>query len=116
MLFALLGLWLLCGLTTFAIVKLLPGIHVDDTSTAIKFAVIFTIVYTFLSPFLAFYAFYLFFTIGYYILLLLILFNAFLLWVIEKFVHGIEIEGIFTLFLAAFIITLSTTLLGGLIS
>ncbi len=95
--------WVAFSLSVFVVARILPGVRIRGLGAAIAVAAVYGVlkflfywVLVFMSlPFIIV-------TLG----LFLIVINAFLLWVTDKFIEDFEIDGCFTTILASLIISL----------
>jgi putative membrane protein len=95
--------WIAFSLSVFVVARILPGVRMQGLGTAIMVAAVYGVLkfcfywlLVFLSlPFIIA-------TLG----LFLIVINAFLLWITDKFIEDFEIDGCFTTIMASLIISL----------
>jgi len=99
---------LLKSLVIFLVAEFLPGIYIKHFGTAVIVAVVYTIVNFIIGKVLYFFAFPLIIvTLGLFTFVI----SAFLLWITDKLVEDFKISNLETTLYAAFIITVSNTLL-----
>ncbi len=99
---------LILSAAVFFVSKILPGIRIKNFITAIIVAIVYSII-NFLTGWLL-----IVLTLPFIIItfgLFKFVINAFLLWVTDKLIEDFEIEGIFTTFIAAFLITIADSLI-----
>ncbi|KAA3614793.1 MAG: phage holin family protein [Calditrichaeota bacterium] len=103
-------LWnvLLLSITIFAVAKFLPNIRIKNFITAIIVAVVYSIINFFIGWLLVLLSLpVMFLTLGLFTFVI----NAFLLWVTDQLIEDFEIKNFSTTLLAAFLITVISTLL-----
>ena len=99
---------LLLALTIFVIAETMPGVRVNSFGTAVVVAIVYGLINLILGSILKLFAIpSVFITAG----LFLFVINTFLLWLTDQLLEDFEIEDLGTTFMAAFIITISDTLL-----
>ena len=99
---------LLLSVAIFIVAQLLPNIRIKSFGTAIIVAVVFSVINLLFGWLLAFLTLPLIIiTFG----LFKFVINAFLLWITDLLVDGMEIKGAVTLLLAAFLIAVIDSLL-----
>ncbi|MFZ0390234.1 MAG: phage holin family protein [Calditrichia bacterium] len=99
---------LLLSIVVFLVAKLLPGIYLKGFGTAIIVAVVYSIINFLIGWLLTLLALpLLILTLG----LFKFVINGFLLWITDKLIKDFRIEGCLTTILAAFLITVFSTLL-----
>lgn len=99
---------LILSAAVFLVSSFLPGIRIKNYMTAIMVAIVYSIINFFLGWLLVVLSIPLIIiTFG----LFKFVINAFLLWLTDKFFEDFEIKGLFTTFVAAFLITMVDTLI-----
>jgi putative membrane protein len=102
-------LHLLClGAVIFFIAEMLPGFHVRSYGTSVVVAMVYGLINITLGIVLKLLGLpFIIITLG----LFLIVINTFLLWITDQLLDDFEIEDMGTTFVAAFLITISDTIL-----
>lgn len=102
---------LLNGLAVFLAAQLVPGIEVKGFGTALLAALILGIVNTVIRPVLVFFTLPIsFLTLGLFIFVI----NALLFWLVGAFVSGFEVDGFFSAFFGAIIVSIISWVLNGI--
>ncbi|MBL6995193.1 phage holin family protein [Desulfobacula sp.] len=99
---------LILSVAIFIVSKVLPGIRIKSFLTAIIVAIVYSII-NFLTGWLL-----VVLTLPFIIItfgLFKFVINAFLLWLTDKLIEDFEIKGVFTTFIAAFLITIVDSLI-----
>ncbi len=103
-------LWniLLLSVTVFVVAKMLPNIRIKSFLTAVVVAVVYSIINFFVGWLLVLLSLpVMIITFGLFTFVI----NAILLWVTDQLIEDFEIKGFGTTLLAAFLITIISTLL-----
>lgn len=103
--------WIGYALAVMLVAFIIPGITVSGFWGALIAAVVLGLANTFIKPILSFISLPLnFLTLGLFALVI----NAFLLWGVAAITPGIEVEGFWSAFFGAIILSLVTALVDGI--
>jgi putative membrane protein len=99
---------LILAIAVFAVAKLMPTVHVKNAGTALIVAVVYSLINFLLG--------WLFFFLSFPLLILTLglfkfVINAFMLWLTDKILKDFRIDGLGSTLLAAFLITIFSSLL-----
>lgn len=109
---ALIVSFVLKALVILVIAKLLPGVRIKGFGSALAVAIVYAILSVALRWFLVFLSLpMIIVTFGFFLLVL----NAFLLWMTDKLVDGVEFKSKTALFVAAILMTLGNMFVDGAI-
>ena len=104
---------LLQGLVVFATAKLVPGFKVKSYGTAIGVAIVYGVLSWLLKTVLVVLSIpFIVLTLGLFLLVI----NAFLLWLTDKLLDGVEIQGKFPLMLTTVLITVDQSIVSAVVT
>jgi putative membrane protein len=99
---------LISGIVAFGLSYLLPGIHIDNFTTALLVALVLSILDAIVKPILVIFTFPItIITFG----LFLFVVNAIIIWMATKFVKGFTVDGFWWAILFSLLLSIITSLL-----
>lgn len=105
--------WLVSGISIFIAAKVIPGVSIQDLSTALIVAIVLGIINTFLKPILTFLTLPItILTLGLFSLIL----NALLILLASNLVAGFHVSGLFAALLFGLVLSIVNSILNMIVS